>query len=123
MQTEFFKRDDERQRLYGVALVADQPDRQGDIIADHDLEDAACRAVQKGCVVKIDHAGGAVGRLVASWPLTADIAAALGIERPGGKSVWLVGLQIDDAEVWKQVRSGSLGHALSIGGRGQRRAM
>lgn len=114
------KLDHERRRLYGVALVADEVDSQGDTLSDLELEDAACRAVQRGCAVKLDHAGDAVGQLVASWPLTAEIADALGIHRPSGKSVWLVGLQINDAEAWSRVRAGDIGHALSIGGRAER---
>ena len=44
-------------------------------MSDLELEDAACRAVQRGCAVKLDHAGDAVGQLVASWPLTAFLSA------------------------------------------------
>ena len=44
-------------------------------LSDLELEDAACRAVQRGCAVKLDHAGDAVGQLVASWPLTAFLSA------------------------------------------------
>ncbi len=69
------KLDHERRRLYGVALVADEVDSQGDTLSDLELEDAACRAVQRGCAVKLDHAGDAVGQLVASWPLTAFLSA------------------------------------------------
>ena len=116
------KLDHERQRLYGIALVADEIDSQGDTVSDLELEDAACRAIENGCVVKIDHAGHAVGKLVASWPLTADIAKALGVARPDGKSCWLVGLQIKDAQTWSRVRAGEIGHGLSIGGRAERSA-
>jgi hypothetical protein len=120
MQT-ILKLDYERRRLYGIALVADEADAQGDTVTDTELEDAACRAIEKGVVVKIEHAGQAIGRLVASWPLTKDIANALGVSRPEGKSAWLVGLQIEDDATWSRVKAGELGHALSIGGRGERR--
>ena len=114
------KTDDARQRLWGIALVGDEFDVQGDRVSDQEIEDASVRAVTKGVAVKIDHAGGAVGRLVASYPLTKSIADAMGIARPEGKSVWLVGLQIDDAQTWGEVTKNGLGHALSIGGSGQR---
>lgn len=116
------KLDSERRRVYGIALVADEADSQGDVVSDIELEDAACRAVTKGCAVKIDHEGTAKGRLVASWPMTRDIAKALGFTLPAGKSAWLVGLEIDDAATWASVKSGDVGHALSIGGRGEREA-
>ena len=114
------KIDHERQRLYGVALVAGEADSQGDLVDDVELEDAACRAIMNGCVVKVEHAGPARGRLIASWPLTKQISDALGVSRPDGKSVWLVGLEIDDAATWVRVRDGEIGHALSIGGQAQR---
>jgi hypothetical protein len=114
------KLDNERRRLYGIALIADEADAQGDTVSDVELEDAACRAIEKGVIVKVEHAGSSVGRLVASWPLTKDIAEALGVSRPQGKSAWLVGLQIEDDATWGRVKAGQLGHALSIGGRGER---
>lgn len=114
------KLDGARRRVYGIALIADEADSQGDVVSDADLEDAGAKAVLNGCAVRIDHEGEAVGRLCASWPLTAEIAAALGIERPGGKSAWLVGLQVENDAVWDKVRTGDIGHALSVGGRGER---
>ncbi|WP_163265606.1 XkdF-like putative serine protease domain-containing protein [Chelativorans alearense] len=114
------KRDDDRQRLYGIALIADEVDSQGDVVGDAELEDAAVQAVKRGAIVKIDHEGAGVGRLVASWPLTKEIADAMGVSRPEGKSAWLVGLEIEDPDAWARVKAGEVGHALSIGGRAQR---
>jgi Putative phage serine protease XkdF len=115
------KIDDERQRLYGIALVADEVDRQGDVVSDSELEEAACRAILNGCVVKVEHDGPPRGKLVASWPLTKQIGDALGIALPGGRSVWLVGLQVDDPATWAEVLCGNVGDTLSIAGTAQRR--
>ena len=114
------KIDDERRRIFGIAMVGDEVDQQGDMIDDSELEDASFRAVTNGAIVKVEHDGPAVGRVVASWPLTKQIADSLGIERPNGQSVWLVGLEVTDPDAWAAVRSGELGHALSVGGRAER---
>jgi hypothetical protein len=113
------KIDQFRRRVFGVALVADEVDRQGDTIDDLELEDASCLAVAAGCCAKVEHAGPPVGRLVASYPLTKQIADALGIQRPNNQSVWLIGMEITDDAVWAEVAAGNF-HALSIGGHGER---
>jgi len=113
MQT-ILKIDDDLQLVFGIALVADEIDAQGDVIDERELIKVASRS--QGAPVKIDHEGGGVGHIACSFPLTTDIAKALGISRPG-KPAWLVGLKVDDADTWRRVKTGRLSGGLSIGGR------
>ncbi|MEI6558499.1 MAG: XkdF-like putative serine protease domain-containing protein [Rhodospirillaceae bacterium] len=116
---QFLKVDSERRRVFGVALEADVEDSQGDIVSDQDLEDAACKAVLNGCEAGVQHQRtSGVGKLCASFPLTTEIAKSLGIDL-GGRSVWLIGLQIEDPAVWDQVKKGEFA-GFSIGGTGTR---
>jgi hypothetical protein len=112
------KIDDELQLVVGVALVAGEVDSQGDIVDERELTKAAMRSL--GAMVKIDHAGAAVGRVVQSLALTPDVAEALGLTLPEDRAAWIVGLQVEDAAVWKRIKSGEIGSGLSIGGRGNR---
>ena len=114
------KLDDELRVVIGIALVANTADSQGDIVDERELTKAAMRAL--GAAVKIDHSGRSVGRVVQSFALTADVAKSLGIELPDGRSVWVVGLKVDDPVTWQRIKTGEIGSGLSIGGRGARRA-
>lgn len=116
----FLKVDSERRRVFGIALEANREDIQGDIVSDLDLEDASCRAVLKGTAAGVMHEKtDGIGKLCASFPLTAEIQKALDIDL-GGRSVWLVGLQIDDADTWQAVKDGEFS-GFSIGGTGTRK--
>lgn len=118
MVEHILKLDDQLQLVVGVALVSGEVDSQGDIVDDRELTKAAMRSL--GAHVKIDHAGGSVGRVVQSLALTPDVAKALGLNLPDGRAAWVVGLHVEDAATWQRIRSGEIGSGLSIGGRGQR---
>ena len=115
---QFLKLDDELQLVIGIALVSGEVDSQGDIVDDRELTKAAMRSL--GAAVKIDHVGGPVGRVVQSLALTPDVADALGLALPDGRSAWVVGLHVEDPATWARIKSGEIGSGLSIGGRGER---
>jgi len=45
------------------------------------------------------------------------------LAKAGGGPAWIVGLKVDDATVWQQIKSGELGSGLSIGGRAYQEEM
>lgn len=110
---------EERRRVWAVAMVSDLVDTQGDTISDLEIEDAVARMTTRpgGVAVKVDHKGGGVGQVIAAWPATREICAAFGMRPPNGQSCMLVGLQVDDAATWERVKSGAVGHAVSIAGK------
>ena len=112
------KLDDALQLVVGVALVSGEFDSQGDIVSDQELTKAAMRSL--GAMVKIDHTGAPVGKVVQSLALTPDVADALGLALPDGRAAWVVGLHVEDAATWQKIKSGEIGSGLSIGGRGER---
>ncbi len=105
---------------YGWACVATQGgrpviDTTGETIAAADLARAATEFMKSPVpVARVMHnRRRPVGVVVHSFPLTADLAKALGIrcDREG----WIVGVKVDDDEVAEAIESGEL-PGLSIGG-------
>lgn len=117
------KYDDEQMIVYGwasVITVKGVPvvDRQGHIIKAHTLERAVTKFMEHVRVGKEMHSGEQVGQIIHSWPVTAEIAKAVGIEcdREG----WLIAYRVFKRDVWEKVKSGEY-PAFSIGGRAKLR--
>ncbi|MBW6397493.1 hypothetical protein KPL78_06525 [Roseomonas sp. HJA6] len=119
-QGTILKASEDKRRLYGVALVAGVVDTQGDLIDEVELEEAAVRSMRAGIAARMQHDGVDRGQVIASFPMTREIAAALGFTLPTGNGLWLVGLEFAP-EAWPAVRAAvAAGAGLSIGGSGVR---
>ena len=120
------KLDPERQMVFGwfsVIEEGDKPvvDKQGDIIAEKDLEAAAYHFVLNArCAGEMHSRKDGVGNLVESIVFTKETQKALGIDlgRVGGFG----GFHISDAEVWQAVKAGKYA-AFSWGGRARAEEM
>ena len=92
-------------------------DKQGDIIPEDELEQAAYEYVlycrQQGDM----HERMGVGRLVESMVFTKQKQEVLGIDL--GMCGWFVGFRVDDPGVWKKIKGGELPE-FSIGGKAMR---
>lgn len=111
---------EDKRRLYGVALVAGEVDQQGDLIEEAELEEAAIRSLRDGIAARMGHDGRDRGQVVASFPMTQEIAGALGFSLPSGRGLWLIGLEYSP-EAWPAVRAAvASGAGLSIGGTADR---
>lgn len=122
---QILKFDDEQRLVYGWASVITENgvpvvDRQGDVIKAKTLENAVTKFMEHVRIGKEMHSGDQVGQIIHSWPVTAEIAKAVGIEcdREG----WLVAYKVYDDSVWEKVKSGEY-PAFSIGGRAKREAL
>ncbi|UCC71363.1 MAG: hypothetical protein JSV86_13325, partial [Gemmatimonadota bacterium] len=112
---------DEDQRLvFGWASIIENDDGtplvdlQGDIITPDALEKAAYRFVLDSRKAgEMHQRTDGIGRLVESFVLTPEKAAALGIDKRSG---WWVGFKIDDDSTWAEVKKGSF-RMFSIGGK------
>lgn len=107
--------------VFGYAIVCkvgDKPfrDVQGDIISESGMLDATTRFMEGSRIAKVMHQGSSVGKVVHSFPLTVEIAKALGIEAE--RYGWIVGMKPDEATLSK-FASGEL-TGFSIGGRRKR---
>ena len=89
-----------------------------DLQGDHICEDLMLKSVddfmRNSRVIKDMHEGGAVGTAVHSFPLTSEIATALGIAPR--KTGWLVAVKVDDPALLAKFKSGER-TGFSIGGR------
>lgn len=124
----FSKLDEDQQVVYGwssVTVDKGRPvvDQQGDIIATEDLQKAVWEFMDSDRVSATMHGRDAAGqpirtgRVVDSFVITKDIAKALGMSQD--REGWLVGVKIEDPEVWKGVKDGTY-TMFSIGGMGVR---
>ncbi len=111
------KLDDEARMVYGWASVIkengiDVIDTQGDIIKSEELIQASTEFMKSARMSLAMHKGGSIGQVIHSFPLVGDLMKSLGVESE--KEGWIVGVSINDAGVWNQVKSGEL-KAFSIG--------
>jgi cation transport regulator ChaB len=112
------KADDDERIVWGWASVVTEKgvpvvDKQGDVISPEEISKAATEFMLDVRVAKAMHDGEQIGHVVHSFPLTNELAKALGIqsEREG----WIIAQKITDDETWARVKSGELS-AFSIGG-------
>lgn len=113
------KVDDSLGLVFGFAIVCkvdgeDYYDVQGDNIPEDAMLAASCEFMQGARVAKEMHAGEAKGTVVFAFPLTTDIAKALGIMTP--KTGLLIAMKPDDPAILEKFRSGEF-TGFSIGGR------
>ena len=119
MESQVVKYDDDRQFVFGFFSVIEVDgdtvvDKQGDIISEAELENAAYQFVLKFREASDAHLPGAApGQLIESIVFTHEKQEALGIDL--GKVGWWGGFWIEDVEVWKKIRKGDY-KAFSIEG-------
>lgn len=108
--------------VFGWALVctergAPYVDLQGDHVTEASMLKAAVGFAEGARVAKEMHSGPEIGTVLFVWPMTADIAKAVGVqtERTG----MLIGMR-PSAEVLEKFKKGEY-RGFSVGGRGRRR--
>lgn len=117
-----FKVDEEQRIVYGWASVISEngepvTDTQGDVIGPDELTKAVNDFMLEDRVGKVMHEGDRTGTIVHSFPITKEIASALGIQTD--REGWVVGYHVADDEVWSRVKDGDF-TGFSIGGEAQR---
>ena len=101
------KSDDERMVAYGIVYAPDQLDSHGDTADAITIRRAAYEFMRDGRAKNVDrdHSFNAEMAYVAeSWLTRADDPLFPG--EPEG--AWAVGIQINDADIWKELKSGAL---------------
>jgi hypothetical protein len=122
--SEIFKANEEARIVYGWAnkITKDGEivyDLQGDSISPQELVTATTDFMKSADRHSLNmHKGEPIGQVVHSFPLTYEIAKALGLESKD--EGWLVGVHVTDDKTWKMVKSGDLA-AFSIGGSATRK--
>jgi len=110
----------EQQIAYGWASVVsidgkELVDKQGHVITSAEMEKMANNFMMSQRVAKEMHTGGSVGEVIHSMPITKQLMETLNLK--GDTEGWLIGVKINDPDVWKRVKDGTL-KAFSIGGKG-----
>jgi hypothetical protein len=105
--------------VFGYAIVCkvdgeDYYDTQGDHIPETSMLDATADFMAGDRMAKVMHRGESAGQVVYGFPVTEDIAKALGFEVR--KTGFVVGMRPDDEEVLAKYASGEY-TGFSIGGR------
>jgi hypothetical protein len=110
-------KDDARQIVYGVVLVPDIVDSQGDVISKEEIEKAAHGFLIRARKHDVHHSDKPEAvETVESFVAPTDFEM-------GGKRVlkgsWVMGVHVSDRKIWKKVQKGEL-DGFSIGGTGER---
>ena len=105
--------------VFGYAIICkdngeEYYDTQGDHITEAAMLNATAAFMSGPRMAAIQHSGVRGGRIVFGFPMTTDIAQAMGIETI--RTGFLVGMKPDDSQVLNQFRMGEL-TGFSIGGR------
>jgi len=116
--SEILKVDDSLGLVFGFAIVCteggeDHYDLQNDHIPEDAMVKAATDFMQKSRATKEMHQGEVDGKVIFAFPMTSDIAKALGMETP--RTGLLIGMK-PGAEALKKFKDGTY-TGFSIGGR------
>lgn len=111
--------DEEHGLVFGWAVVckqegADYFDLQGDHIPEYSMLDASSDFMQNSRVAKEMHEGGEKGSVVFAFPLTTDIAKAMGVETK--TTGLMIAMKPSDPAMLAKFKSGEL-TGFSIGGK------
>ncbi|QOZ29785.1 hypothetical protein XH93_18135 [Bradyrhizobium sp. CCBAU 51753] len=112
-----FKVDDSLGLVFGWAIVCNKAgeayyDTQGDHIPEDSMLKAAADFMKNSRVAKDMHQGDEIGPVVFAWPMTAEIAKAMGIET---ETTGLMIAMLPPADILAKFKDGSY-TGFSIGG-------
>lgn len=117
--TEFLKVEESLGLVFGYAIICkDNGEDYFDVQGDHIPEDAMLKAaadfMQKSRVSKDMHTGEQTGSVVFAFPLTTEIAKAMGIQT--NKTGLMIAIKPDSASILEKYKSGTYS-GFSIGGK------
>ncbi len=116
LECSIFKMDEEKQLVYGIVLVPNVEDLQGDIVAPEEIEAAAHDYMLNSQKIYKGHAGATDAEVVESYIAPVDIP--MGSQTvPSGS--WIMVTRVNDPQIWEMVKKGEL-TGYSIGGTGER---
>lgn len=113
---ELFKLDDEQRLIYGVVLVPDVEDLQGDICSKEDIQEAAHDYLVNSRLIKAQHRAPTDADVVECYIAPVDIPIGKGIAPAGS---WVMVTKVKSQAMWDAVKKGDV-TGYSIGGRGTR---
>jgi cation transport regulator ChaB len=120
--SDILKLDSERRIAWGWASVSTMKgelvtDLQGDTITTAEMEKMADRFMASARTAKAMHEGDSIGEVLHSFPLTAELAKAFGMETD--REGWIIGMKIHDDATWRAFQEQKF-RGFSIGGKAKR---
>ena len=110
------KMDDEQHLVYGLVLVPDVEDLQGDIVSKEDIEEAAHDYLVHSRLIKAQHRSPTDADVVESYVTPVDVQLGKGIAPAGS---WIMVTKIHSNAMWDAIKKGDI-TGYSIGGIGTR---
>ena len=110
------KFDDEQRLIYGIVLVPDVEDLQGDICSKEDIQEAAHEYLVKSRLIKAQHRAPTDAEVVECYIAPIDIPIGKGIAPAGS---WVMVTKVNSEAMWTAIKKGEI-TGYSIGGRGTR---
>lgn len=116
---EIAKFDEEQRLIYGVVLVPDVVDLQGDVCSKEDIQIAAHDYLVNSRLIKAQHKAPTDAEVVECYIAPVDIPIGKGIAPAGS---WVLVTKVNSSVMWEAVKKGEV-TGYSIGGRGTREEM
>jgi hypothetical protein len=116
---DLFKMDEEQRLVYGVVLVPDIEDLQGDICSKEAIQEAAHDYLVNSRLVKAQHRSATDADVVECYIAPCDIPIGKGIAPAGS---WIMVTKINSGAMWEAIKKGDI-TGYSIGGTGTREEM
>jgi hypothetical protein len=110
------KMDEEQRLIYGVVLVPDVEDLQGDICSKEDIQAACHDYLVNSRLIKAQHRAPTDADVVECYIAPSDLLIGKGIVPEGS---WMMVTKIHSNAMWEAVKKGDI-TGYSIGGRGTR---
>lgn len=112
-------KDDDERFLLGPVLVPGKADREGDVVSAENIREVAHKFTEEYQNLDLMHTFENVAKLSESFVARQDLSIG-GTSIPEGS--WVLGVKVEDDEVWSQVKSGELS-GFSIYGQGERSSL
>jgi hypothetical protein len=116
---DLYKLDDEQRLIYGVVLVPDVEDLQGDVCSKEDIQEAAHDYLINSRLIKAQHRSPTDADVVECYIAPVDIPIGKGIAPAGS---WVMVTKVRSEAMWSAIKKGDI-TGYSIGGRGTREEM
>ena len=115
-QIGFMKMDEEQHLVYGIVLVPDIEDLQGDIVSKEDIEAAAHDYLVNSRLIKAQHRAPTDAEVVESYITQQDLPMGRGVAPAGS---WIMVTKVHSNAMWAAIKKGDI-TGYSIGGMGTR---
>jgi hypothetical protein len=117
--SEIMKMDDDKRLIYGLVLVPDVEDLQGDIVSKEEIESACHDYLVNSRLIKAQHRAPTDAEVVECYIAPMDIPLGKGIAPQGS---WIMVTKVHSNAMWAAVKKGDI-TGYSIGGIGTREPM